>query len=95
MAGLIPRAIIYSKGNHLSSLSVGKRGERKENLPQAVPSACVIHLPKEAGMPALPLGIFRIRGDKVLGDVLQKTFAGAAHGTVSESSRFGNSLMSC
>lgn len=37
-------------------------------------------------MPALSLGIFRIRRDKALGDVLQITFAGAPHGAISESS---------
>lgn len=71
-----------SKDNHLSALS----GERKENLPKVVPSACAIHLPKEAVRPALSLGIFRIRGDQVLGNVLQKTLAGAPRGIISESS---------
>lgn len=74
MAGLIARTIIYL-------LFLGK-----ENLSKVVPSVCAIHLPKEAVRPALSLGIFRIRGDQVLGDVLQKTLAGAPRGIISESS---------
>lgn len=36
-------------------------------------------------MPTLSLGIFKIRLDKVLGDVLQKTFAGDLYEVISKS----------
>lgn len=72
-----------------SSFCWQESGERAENLPKVVPSACVIQLPNEAGMPAPASGIFRTGGDKVLGDVLQKTFAGAAHGAISELPHLG------
>jgi len=35
-------------------------------------------------MPALSLGIVKIGGDEVLGDVLQKAFAGDLHEAISE-----------
>lgn len=76
----------YQGQSFICSFCWQESGERKENFPKVVPSACVIHLPKEAEVPGLSLRIFRIRGDKVLGDVLQKTFAGSPHGTISESS---------
>lgn len=35
-------------------------------------------------MPVLSLGIVKIGGDEVLGDVVQKTFAGDLHEAISE-----------